>query len=151
MCIIDFMSTGQLILLFLLGLIVFGPKKLPEIARQLGKMLNELKRASNEFRSQLESEINELDVQQKKEQKPAAEAADKAPRKLEMPSFPIPPSQMNEEQLEAARQEFMAKNYGLKQPEAVPVSTTVLEQPAAAEPSPAAPEQHSEPLSEKEG
>jgi len=51
----------EMIFLFLLALIIFGPKKLPEIGRQIGKALNEFKRASNEFRSQIESEIATLD------------------------------------------------------------------------------------------
>lgn len=62
--IIELMNLGmpEMIFIFLLALIIFGPKKLPEIGRQLGKALNEFKRASNEFRSQIESEINRLDV-----------------------------------------------------------------------------------------
>jgi len=47
--------------LFVLALLVFGPKKLPEIARQIGKAMNEFKKASNEFRSQIESEIANLE------------------------------------------------------------------------------------------
>src|SRR5947207_14850771 len=53
----------EMIFIFLLALIIFGPKKLPEIGRQIGKALNEFKRASNEFNSQIESELNSLDVE----------------------------------------------------------------------------------------
>jgi sec-independent protein translocase protein TatB len=56
------MSFGETIFLFLLALLVFGPKKLPEIARQVGKVLNEFRKASNEFRSQIEAEISHLDA-----------------------------------------------------------------------------------------
>jgi sec-independent protein translocase protein TatB len=56
------MSFSETIFLFFLALIIFGPKKLPEIARQVGKYLNEFKRASNEFRSQIEQEISHLDT-----------------------------------------------------------------------------------------
>ena len=45
-----------------MALVIFGPKKLPEIARQIGKALNEFRRASNEFKSQIESEISQLEV-----------------------------------------------------------------------------------------
>jgi sec-independent protein translocase protein TatB len=55
------MSFGETIFLFVLALIVFGPKKLPEIARQVGRYMNEFKRASNEFRAQIEQEISHLD------------------------------------------------------------------------------------------
>ena len=51
----------EMIFLFFLALLIFGPKKLPEVGRQIGKALNEFKRASNEFRSQIESEIANLE------------------------------------------------------------------------------------------
>jgi sec-independent protein translocase protein TatB len=54
--------SGEMIFLFFLALILFGPKKLPEIGRTIGRFMNEFRRASNEFRSQIESEINGLDV-----------------------------------------------------------------------------------------
>ena len=59
------MSFSETIFLFALALIIFGPKKLPEIARQVGKYLNEFKRASNEFKSQIEQEISNLEVEKK--------------------------------------------------------------------------------------
>lgn len=58
----NFGISGEMIFLFLLVLILFGPKKMPEIARQIARMLNEFRRASNEFRSQIESEVNSLDM-----------------------------------------------------------------------------------------
>ncbi len=60
------MSFSETVFLFVLALIIFGPKKLPEIARQVGKYMNEFRRASNEFKSQLEQEIAHLDVEEKK-------------------------------------------------------------------------------------
>ena len=57
------MSFSETIFLFFLALIIFGPKKLPEIARQVGKVLNEFKRASNEFKAQIEQEISHLEVE----------------------------------------------------------------------------------------
>ena len=59
------MSFSETIFLFFLALIVFGPKKLPEIARQAGRLLAELRRASNEFKSQIETEIAHLEVEKK--------------------------------------------------------------------------------------
>jgi Sec-independent protein translocase protein TatA len=53
--------SGEMVFLFFLALILFGPKKMPEIGRQVARFLNEFRRASNEFRSQIESEINSLD------------------------------------------------------------------------------------------
>jgi TatA/E family protein of Tat protein translocase len=53
----------EMIFLFLMALIIFGPKRLPEIGRQIGRALNEFKRASNEFKAQIESEISQLDLE----------------------------------------------------------------------------------------
>jgi len=53
----------EMMFLFVLALLIFGPKKLPEIGRQIGRALSEFKRASNEFKAQIESEINQLDLE----------------------------------------------------------------------------------------
>ena len=50
-------SLGDSAFIFILALILFGPKKLPELARQLGKLMGEFRRASNEFRMQMEDEL----------------------------------------------------------------------------------------------
>lgn len=62
---IEDMSFGDTAFIFVLALLIFGPKKLPEIARQVGKALNEFKRASNEFKAQIQSEIDQLEVKEK--------------------------------------------------------------------------------------
>lgn len=59
------MSFSETIFLFFLALIIFGPKKLPEIARTVGKALNEFRRASNEFKAQIEQEIANIEVEKK--------------------------------------------------------------------------------------
>jgi TatA/E family protein of Tat protein translocase len=73
--IMDFMNLGfpEMIFIFLLALIIFGPKKLPEIGRQIGRALNEFKRASNEFKAQIESEISNLDIENHHQILPPAE------------------------------------------------------------------------------
>ncbi len=55
------LGMPEMIFIALLALVIFGPRKLPELGKQLGKALNEFKRASNEFKYQLESEIKQLD------------------------------------------------------------------------------------------
>ena len=52
----------ELIVIFVIALILFGPRKLPELGRSLGKSLGEFKRASNELRNSLEEEVR-LDEQ----------------------------------------------------------------------------------------
>jgi len=59
----------ELIIIFVIALIIFGPRKLPELGRSLGKSLAEFKKASNELKNTLEEEIR-ID-----EQRTAAEAA----------------------------------------------------------------------------
>src|SRR5581483_5848526 len=61
--IMDRMNFGlsEMIFIFLLALLLFGPKRMPEIGRQIGRALNEFRRASNEFKSQIESEIHNLE------------------------------------------------------------------------------------------
>ena len=65
------MGFSETIFLFLLALLIFGPKKLPEIARQVGKALNEFRRASNDFKSQLAAEISQLEVESQRQSLPA--------------------------------------------------------------------------------
>jgi TatA/E family protein of Tat protein translocase len=52
----------ELIIIFVIALIIFGPRKLPELGRSLGKSLSEFKKASNELKTTLEEEIR-LDEQ----------------------------------------------------------------------------------------
>ncbi len=47
----------ELILVFVLALLLFGPRKLPEIGKTIGKTLAEFKRATNDFHASLEHEI----------------------------------------------------------------------------------------------
>jgi Sec-independent protein translocase protein TatA len=52
------MSLSEMIFLALLGLVIFGPKKLAEVGQQAGQMLARLKKVSSEFQSQLATEIS---------------------------------------------------------------------------------------------
>jgi sec-independent protein translocase protein TatB len=69
----SYMGFSETIFLFFLALVIFGPKKLPEIARQIGKAMNEFRRASNEFKAQIESEISQLEVEQHQQILPPSE------------------------------------------------------------------------------
>jgi TatA/E family protein of Tat protein translocase len=55
----------ELIVIFVIALIIFGPRKLPELGKSLGKSIAEFKRASNELRNTLEEEIRIDDQRQK--------------------------------------------------------------------------------------
>jgi sec-independent protein translocase protein TatA len=60
------LGMPELIIIMVIALIIFGPRKLPELGRSLGKSINEFKKASNELRSTLEDEIR---VEEQKEQR----------------------------------------------------------------------------------
>ncbi|HEX7287944.1 MAG TPA: twin-arginine translocase TatA/TatE family subunit [Candidatus Angelobacter sp.] len=53
----------EMVFLVILAFMLFGPKRLPEIARQLGKFVAEFKKASNDFQSQIHQEIRKLELE----------------------------------------------------------------------------------------
>ena len=55
------LGTQEMILIFMLALLVFGPKKLPELGRTVAKAMGEFRRASSELRSTFEREMNSLE------------------------------------------------------------------------------------------
>lgn len=59
------LGTPEMIFIFLLALILFGPKKLPEIGRTVGKALTEFRRASSELKSTFDREIRSLEAETK--------------------------------------------------------------------------------------
>jgi TatA/E family protein of Tat protein translocase len=58
----------ELLIILTLALIIFGPRKLPELGRSLGKSLGEFKRASNELRNTLDEEIR---IEEERSTRPA--------------------------------------------------------------------------------
>ena len=78
----------ELLIILTIALVVFGPRKLPELGRSLGRSLNEFKRASNELRNTLDEEIR-LEDERTDRQRPA----DPAPvRPAEAPGEAVPRS-----------------------------------------------------------
>jgi sec-independent protein translocase protein TatA len=59
----------ELILIFIIALIVFGPKKLPEIGKSLGKGLAEFKRATDDLKQNIQKEVEQLQAEVKPELK----------------------------------------------------------------------------------
>ena len=49
----------EVTVILILALLIFGPKKLPELGKQLGKTLKSLKKASNEFQNEIDQVMNE--------------------------------------------------------------------------------------------
>ena len=67
-----FGSVGvpELLIIFTIALIIFGPRKLPELGKSLGKSLAEFKRASNELKSTLDEEIRTEERRSTERQEP---------------------------------------------------------------------------------
>jgi Tat protein translocase TatB subunit len=55
----------DILFILLLALVIFGPKKLPEIARQIAKYMLQFQRMSNDFKRQLESEMLKIELEEK--------------------------------------------------------------------------------------
>ena len=55
----------ELLVIFIIALLVFGPKKLPELGKSLGKGLREFKRATNELKSTFDEQVRDADKELK--------------------------------------------------------------------------------------
>lgn len=72
------LSISHLIIIFLVALIVFGPEKLPDLARNLSKLMREFNRATSGLRESLEQDLRQLErevLEQRQVATPAAPAA----------------------------------------------------------------------------
>jgi sec-independent protein translocase protein TatB len=74
--------------IFVIALLLFGPKKLPELARQLGKLMGEFRRASNDFRMQMEDELRMAEQADRQKKIAEIEAAAPAAPALEASTAP---------------------------------------------------------------
>jgi sec-independent protein translocase protein TatA len=77
----------ELIMIFVVALIVFGPRKLPELGRSLGKSLAEFKRASNDLQRTLDDEIRHEETRNESRNAIAASQPEVAPQVL--PADPL--------------------------------------------------------------
>jgi sec-independent protein translocase protein TatA len=57
------LGTPEMIFIFLLALVLFGPKKLPELGRTVGKAITEFRRASSELKSTFDRELKNLEAE----------------------------------------------------------------------------------------
>jgi sec-independent protein translocase protein TatB len=84
------LSVPHMIVVFLVVLVVFGPQKLPELARTLGKLMAEFRKASTDFKGAFEEEMRDLDRQARlaeiRKKTAEAEAAEAKAKGLELPA-----------------------------------------------------------------
>jgi TatA/E family protein of Tat protein translocase len=82
-------GVPELILIFVVALIVFGPRKLPELGKSLGKSIAEFKRASNDLRSTLDEEIR---LEERRTAPAAPAASSQAPPPALAAPVEVPPT-----------------------------------------------------------
>jgi TatA/E family protein of Tat protein translocase len=82
------LGMPELILIFVIALIFFGPRRLPELGRSLGRGINEFKRASNDLRNTLEEEVRLDD--QRTQAAPVTPAAHAPVKDVEQPAAARP-------------------------------------------------------------
>ncbi|HKD49475.1 MAG TPA: twin-arginine translocase TatA/TatE family subunit [Candidatus Acidoferrum sp.] len=102
------LSVPHMIVVFVVVLVVFGPKKLPELARGLGKLMAEFRKASTDFKSAFEEEMRDLERQALlAERKKAAEAvaAGEPAQSATVPASSEPGTPANEASQPAAASE----------------------------------------------
>jgi TatA/E family protein of Tat protein translocase len=90
------LSIPHMIVVFLVVLVVFGPQKLPELARSFGKLMAEFRKASNDFKNAFEEEMRDLERQARiaelKKQVAEANAAADAALRGGTAGTPVPPA-----------------------------------------------------------
>ena len=127
------LSFPHLVVLFVIALIIFGPQKLPELARMLGRATAEFRKMTNDFRYALEDEVRELERQTRIREEEAAAAKLAAQAPIPSPS-PSP---------EGAVPRELPSISGPATPAEPPSEAAALPQvepaPEASEPSPATP------------
>ncbi|KPD26093.1 twin-arginine translocase TatA/TatE family subunit [Thermus scotoductus] len=70
------LGMPEILVILVVALLIFGPKKLPELGRSLGQSIREFKRGAQEIREELEKTV---DVREEPKPKPVSEASSKAP------------------------------------------------------------------------
>ena len=82
----------EVTVILILALLIFGPKKLPELGKQLGKTLKSLKKASNEFQNEIDQVMNEEDK-------------DESPKSIESTQT----SEIKQEKIDSENKNFSSK------------------------------------------
>ena len=119
------LGMPEMIFIFLLALVVVGPKRLPGLARQLGKYMAEFKRASNEFKNQLETEMMNIELEErakKQEEAPKILPPEKPPELTVTPAQDIV-SRGNSEDISEALTVSSTTETAEAKPPAIPAST----------------------------
>ena len=140
------MNLGEPIFIFILAFILLGPKRTSELARQVGKLMAEFRKASNDFKFQFNEEMRVTEQQEQQKKQEAERAAlGELPALVLEPENSILPPPMGEETVpsgQAAEEDEYDENYGENENEPQPVpyaisavsATTGEEQPVEGHP-----------------
>lgn len=79
------LGGGELLLILVIALLLFGPRRLPDIGRTIGKALGEFRRATTDFKATLEREVDLAEVKQARD---GLKAADRDLRGTTAPAAP---------------------------------------------------------------
>ena len=91
------LGMADSLILMVLALVVFGPRRLPEIGRQIGKLMYEFRKASNDFKFQMEEELRNAEEtdRRKKEEERLRGLALAAPAPVEQTIETVAPAPVN--------------------------------------------------------
>src|SRR5438477_7238047 len=87
------LGMADSIILMVMALVVFGPRRLPQIGRQIGKLMYEFRKASNDFKFQMEEELRqseESDRRKKEEERQRSLAAQAVSEQASVSADPVP-------------------------------------------------------------
>jgi sec-independent protein translocase protein TatB len=128
-------SLSDSAVIFVIALVLLGPKELPKLARWLGKLMGEFRRASNEFRLQMEDEFRVLEQDEQKKKIAAIEAAAPViPLNIPEPEHPHMPAPLPaepaaeivpENRIDARLADFMPEGQAASAPAPEPVAEPV--------------------------
>jgi sec-independent protein translocase protein TatB len=131
------LSMADSLILMVMALVVFGPRRLPQIGRQIGKLMYEFRKASNDFKFQMEEELRnaeDADRRKKEEEERQRQLAANPPAQLEASITPAP------ETPAAPEDPYPYSTYGqiAAAQEAAATAYPTIQPPATGEPVPAA-------------
>jgi sec-independent protein translocase protein TatB len=132
------LSMADSLILMVMALVVFGPRRLPQIGRQIGKLMYEFRKASNDFKFQMEEELRnaeDADRRKKEEEERQRQLAANPPAQLEASITPTPETSAAPDDLYP-----YASTYGqiAAEQEKAALAYPTIQPPATGEPVPAA-------------
>jgi sec-independent protein translocase protein TatB len=107
---------GELVLVFMIGLLVLGPQRLPKVAAEIGKWVGRARRTATQLRRQLEREIELADLEAQQKAAPPLNPPLTPPQDLGTPALP----QADSHSTSAAGSDTISSGAATEQPPATP-------------------------------